>query len=653
MTVRTVAYAEPTNVASTPRTFLQVLRRLIFGNPLASTQLEDAAVRKLLALPIFASDAISSVAYATQQILLALSGAGLWLASRQSQYAGGTILISCLIVALLSVVVSSYWQTIFAYPNGGGSYAVSKSNFGTTAGLVAAAALSIDYVLTVSVSVASGVQNLCDMPLIGCLHVREHMVVYCLFFVALLIFANLRGLKESGPIFAMPTYIFVFMCYLMIGLAIIGPLFGWQFHSEFINQTVPVHLEGSAASTLGLAVLLRAFANGCSAMTGIEAVSNGVPAFQEPRPKNAALTLVAMGCLLGTIFLGISWLAVHFHVVYWQAGGMSAPAVIDQLSGTIFGKSGQYSALYVITQVFTALILLLAANTSFAGFPRLASILARDGFMPRQLASLGDKLVFNNGIITLGILAGLLIIIKQGSVDQLIPLYAIGVFLAFTMSQAGMVKHWLESKEKGWRYRMAINGVGAVATGIVLIDIAAEKFADGAWFVLVLVILLIAMFKKIHAHYAAVSDQLRAAYYQPFAETVHNTVLVLAQGVSVGTMKTLEYARSLSADFVAVHVDLDADQTAGFKKRWQELLPGVPLVILESPYRSLLAPIMHYLDVIRGETPNHRITIIIGEFVPTKWWHTLLHGNTGMLLKLALLNRRDVVVTNVRYYLQK
>ncbi|HEY9683202.1 MAG TPA: APC family permease [Oculatellaceae cyanobacterium] len=654
MTVEVVPYAEPKNTQSTGGTFIQAVRRFIFGNPLSSSQSDEVLLPKTLALPIFSSDAISSVAYATQQIVLALGAAGLWVATEREHYAQYTLGISTLIVALLGVVVCSYWQVIVAYPEGGGSYAVSKRNLGTISGLVAAGALLIDYVLTVSVSIASGVQNLRDVPTFEFMHIKEHLVMYCIVFIALLTIANLRGLKESGTLFAMPTYFFILACYLMIGFGFFGPTLGWHFQEQYANQTVPNNLgmDGYTTQVFSITVLFRAFANGCSAMTGTEAVSNGVPAFKEPKSRNACLTLVLMGLVLGSIFLGISWLAVKFHVVYWEGASGTAPAVIDQLSGTVFGKTGPFSFLYLGTQLFTALILVLAANTSFAGFPRLASLLARDGFMPRQLSSLGDKLVFNNGIILLGIVSALLIALKKGSVDALIPLYAIGVFVAFTLSQAGMVKHWIVSKEKGWTWRAAINGVGALATFLVSIDIATEKFMEGAWAVVILLILLVLMFLKVHKHYADVAQQLRLREYDPFVEPMKNIVLVLAQGVNVGTMRTLEFARSLSPDCIAVHVELDPEKTAAFKKLWEEMVPNVQLAILESPYRSLLAPILHYLDVVHEEKPNQRITIVIGEFVPTKWWHTLLHGNTGLLLKLALLNRRDVVVANVRYYLE-
>ena len=609
---------------------------------------------KVLALPIFSSDAISSVAYATQQILLVLCGAGLWMSASAPKYSYYTMVISSLIVALLAIVVLSYRQTISAYPGGGGSYAVSKKNLGVFPGLMAAAALLIDYVLTVSVSVAAGVQNLRDVPMFGAFSIKEHMVTYCVLFIALLTLANLRGLRETGRLFAMPTYLFVGMCYLMIGLGLIGPFIGWHFHPEYVNQHYPAGLQAAknAAANLGAVLFLRAFANGCSAMTGIEAISNSVPAFQEPKSRNASRTLVLMAMILGTIFLGISWLSVRFHVVYWEFGGNTAPSVIDQLSGAIFGKTGGGGWLYLITQLFTALILVLAANTSFASFPRLASILARDGFMPRQLSNLGDKLVFNNGIFVLGIVSAMLVVAKKGSVDALIPFYAIGVFLAFTLSQAGMVRHWIRSKERGWRRKALVNGIGAFATFLVLLDIACEKFAEGAWMVIVIGAVLIFMFRKIYAHYADVADQLRIAKYAQQLQPAGNTVLVLVQGINTGTLQAIDYARSISDNVIALHIELDPDKTGTLKERWKDMFPGIPVVVLESPYRSLIGPLLQYLDTVSKEKPNDRITVVIGEFVPTKWWHSLLHGNTGLLLKFALLRRNEVVVANVRYKLE-
>ena len=626
------------------------VRRLVFGSPISSEHAEHTLLNKLIALPVFASDAISSVAYATQQIILALGAAGLYALENRSAYTTYTMGITAAIVALLVIVVLSYWQTIFGYPSGGGSYIVSKDNLGALPGLIAAAALLIDYVLTVSVSIASGVQNLGGIPLPRWLPLHfEHLVPWCLLFICLLTVANLRGLKESGAMFAIFTYGFVVMCVLMIVIGIFGPLVGWPLHKEFVNESWgPV----KSGETFGFLVLARAFANGCSAMTGTEAVSNGIPAFQEPKSKNAALTLVAMGVILGTIFLGISYLAMHYHVVYWEAEGKTANAVIDQISGNIFGKSGTWAVGYYLTQFFTAAILVLAANTSFADFPRLSSILARDRYLPKQFSNLGDKLVFNNGIFILGLFAALLIVVKNGSVDALIPLYAIGVFLAFTLSQSGMVVHWWHLRQPGWQVKMLINGIGAFATFAVLLDIAIEKFAEGAWAVMVLIALLVLMFRKIHTHYMDVAQQLKLANYIEPAAPLKNTVLVLVPALHRGVMPALEYARSLSPDCRAVHICTDPERTPQLRERWEQWGHDVPLVILNSPYRSLIGPIMRYLDAVQHERRNHTVTVVVPEFVSTKWWHTLLHGQSGLRLKLALLARRDVVVANVRYYLQ-
>src|SRR5579872_316972 len=442
-------------------------RRLLLGSPVSSEHMEHTLLPKFLALPVFASDAISSVAYATQQIILALGAAGLYLTQYRDMYTRNTLLIAGLIVLLLVIVVFSYWQTIFAYPKGGGSYIVTKDNLGTMPGLVAAAALLIDYVLTVSVSIASGVQNLANIPIAHHMHLDSYLVWICLLFIAVLTLANLRGLKESGAVFAVFTYGFVLMCFVMIAVAIVGPLIGWAPHLHEIQEVYahwPAEAAANSAKAFGAVVMLRAFANGCSAMTGTEAVSDGIPAFQEPKAKNAALTLAAMGVILGSIFIGVTWLAMHFHVVYWEHDGKTAPAVIDQISGAVFGKTGPMSTGYLLTQSFTAAVLVLAANTAYADFPRLSSFLARDRFAPKQFANLGDKLVFNNGIVLLGIFASVLIIVKQGQIDALIPLYATGVFTAFTLSQSSMVVRWNRIKGPGWRQKAFINGFGAITT---------------------------------------------------------------------------------------------------------------------------------------------------------------------------------------------
>ncbi len=641
-----------------PLPFTKRLRRALLGNPVSTEHAEHTLLPKYLALPVFASDAISSVAYATQQIILALGAAGLYLSELQPTYTKDTLIIAGSIVALLIIVVFSYWQTIFAYPNGGGSYIVSKENLGPLPGLIAAAALMIDYVLTVSVSIASGVQNLTNIPFARHWHLEDHLVTICLLFIALLTFINLRGLKESGALFAIFTYGFVVMCFVMILTAIVGPLFGWapqmhEINAVYANWPAAAANAKHAATGVGALVMLRAFANGCSAMTGTEAVSDGIPAFKEPRARNAALTLLAMGIILGTIFIGVTWLAMKLHVVYYEIGGHTAPAVIDQISGAIFGKTGKSSFAYLLTQSFTAAVLVLAANTAFADFPRLASFLARDRFAPKQFANLGDKLVFNNGIVLLGIAAAILIGIKHGQVDALIPLYATGVFTAFTLSQSAMVVRWNRMRGVGWFRKACINGFGACTTFVVLGFIVYEKFKEGAWIVIALICGTVFVFGIIHRHYADVAAQLRLPDTPEPDIPIHNTVLVLVPGLHKGILQALKYGHTLSRDCRAVYIETDPEKTAILKSRWEAYSYDIPLVILKSKFRSLISPIMQYLDAVEMERRNHLITIIVPEFVPTTWWHSLLHGNSGLLLKIALLSRDNVVVANVRYYLQR
>lgn len=630
---------------------LRAMRWIIYGEPLATQQYESNALRKLLALPVFCSDAISSVAYGPQQILLALTMAGLWLPGTSSAYGQSTMIISWVIFLVLVLVSVSYRQTIFGYPGGGGSYIVTKDNLGARWGLLAAAALLIDYVLCVSVSIASGLQNLRDMPLLAPLHIGENMVPYAVGAIIFMTWLNLRGLKEPGALFAIPVYTFIIMCYLMLAIGLIGPGFGWQMHLEFANQRVPEHVstENFAAASVGMAVILRAFASGCSALTGVECVSNGIPAFKSPQPKNAAITLIWMATILGTIFLGISYLAVNLHIVYWEHQGTSAPAVIDQLSGAVFGKTGPASIFYNITQISTALILLVAAQTSYADFPRVASILARDGYMPRQLSNLGDRLAFDNGVMTLGFLSSLFIIAKRGSVDLLIPFFTIGVFQAFTLSQFGMVKHWFKEKGKGWGLKAILNGIGAIATLIVFIDILAEKFIEGAWFVMLLIGILLLIFNTISNHYKNLALSLALPDNIGPLPKIKTRVLALVQGVHAGTINTVLYAQSISPVCQAVYVEIEPEKTELFKMRWQEVFPEVELVVLPSPYRSLLQPLLAFVDNLEAEFPQDKVNVVIGEFSSERWWHTLLHGNSGLLLKVALLARPDIIVTNVRY----
>ena len=627
---------------------LRALRWLIYGQPLTTQQYDMMCLSKLLALPVFCSDAISSVAYGPQQIILVFCLAGLWQQQYVSLFNHNIVLIASLIVLVLVLVALSYWQTIFAYPGGGGSYIVTKDNLGTWPGLVAAAALLIDYVLCVSVSVASGMQNLKDMPLLASLHIGNHLVLYCIAGIIFITWLNLRGLKTPGLLFAIPVYTFISMSYLTIIFGFAADNIGLPLHREFVNQQMPAGM-GIATGALGIAVLLRAFATGCSALTGVECVSNGIPAFKEPRQKNAGITLACMAIILGTILAGVAALAIKFHVVYWQDQGISAPAVIDQLSGAVFGKTGTTSLFYNLMQLSTAFILFVAAQTSFADFPRVTSILARDGFLPRQLTHLGDRLAFDNGILILSFLSIIFIVAEKGSVDLLIPFFTIGVFLAFTMSQTSMVKHWLIKGGPNWHIKATLNGIGAIATFIVLIDIVVEKFIDGAWLIITVIFILLFMFKKISQHYEYLASRLTLHQQPAILQPQKNTVLVLARGIHLGTVKALNYAKSISADCQAIYVEINPGTADSFKKEWQKEFPDIPLTVLPSPYRSLIQPIMSYLDEFHKQHPDQTITVIIGEYVTKQWWDSFLHGNTGLLLKLAFLARSDVVVANVRY----
>lgn len=631
------------------------LRLLLFGRPIPTDQQEATLLRKRVALAVFSSDAISSVAYATQEILYVLTMAGLWTVTTRPVFNQVTAGVTLGIVALLAVVATSYWQTIFAYPSGGGSYIVGKENIGTHAGLVAAAALLIDYVLTVAVSIASGVQNILDTPIGRSFH-QEHVLV-CLLFIALVAFLNLRGLRESGKLFAVPTYSFVIMATVMIALGLIGPHFGWTLHAPEPEAALPAGLPihtGMVTSLLLMMLVPKAFASGCSAMTGTEAVSNGVPAFREPKSRNAALTLAAMAGILGFLFLGISGLAIKLNVVYAHMPGYTSPAVIDQLSAQVFGKTGPIwrTVLYYAMQVTTMLILVVAANTSFADFPRLSAILARDRFFPRQLANVGDRMVYSNGIVMLAGFAMLLIVVFHGSVDRLIPLYALGVFTAFTISQSGMVIHWYRERGTRWKLKLAINGLGATTTFIVLCVIVAVKGREGAWIVVVVAAILLALFRAIEGHYNYVRSKLSPEGMEPFRAESTNTVLVLTADLHRGVFPALAYARSISPDCRAIHIEINPDDVARLRQKWERYVgEDIPLVILPSPYRSVIGPLLAYLEEVQRERANHTVTVVVPEFVPGKWWHALLHNSNAFLVKLYLSHRPGVIVTNVRYFL--
>lgn len=605
---------------------IQRLKRALIGEPLPTSWQQHEKLPKILALPVFSSDPLSSVAYATQEILLALLIAGTGVLSL-------VMPIGLAIAILLAMVAMSYRQTIHAYPGGGGAYIVAKDNLGTLPGLVAAASLLIDYILTVSVSVAAGV----DAIISAYQTWAPYRVDMCLFFILFITLMNVRGVKESGTVFAFPTYFFVFCIYALIGTGLLKFLL--HIPVSIQNPELPKH----GFQTMGLFLLLRAFSAGCTALTGVEAISNGIPAFRPPESKNAAATLTIMAAISISMFLGITFLARVYGVIPDHS---EKETVISMLSRGIFHEG----FFYYCIQGATAAILILAANTSYQDFPRLSAILANDRFMPRQLANFGDRLVFINGIAALAIFSSLLIIIFHGSTHLLLPLYAIGVFVSFTLSQAGMVRRWLTLKTKGWRRSAVINFIGAVMTGIVAVVISITKFSHGAYITIILIPVLIAMFLAIHRHYIALGLQLKLNGAKPRAE-FHHTVLVLVPGVHRGVLPAIEYAKSIGKDCRAIYIEMDQNATEQIRKNWEAYSLGMPLIIMESPYRSLIEPLFKYLDEVQAERENHVVTVVLPEFVPARWWHRLLHNHSGILLKLALLFKKDIVVTNIRYQL--
>ena len=602
----------------------QQLKSLFLGSPLPTAQSRHERLGRATALAVFASDALSSVAYATEEILLVLILAG----TAALSY---SVPIGIVITALIAIVVSSYRETIRAYPRGGGAYIVSKENLGVYAGLVAGAALLIDYVLTVAVSVAAGVAAITSaLPVLF-----PYRVWMCVAAVTAIAIANLRGIRESGKIFAAPTYLFIIS---ILGMTIYGA-FGavFQFVGEAPYAPHPPGLEG-----VGLFLFLRAFAAGCTALTGVEAVSDGVPAFKAPEAHNARVVLTWLGVILIVMFLGMTFLAYDFGVV-----PRHGETVISQIARHIFGTG----VIYYEVQIVTMLILLLAANTAFADFPRLAFFLARDRFIPRQFGTQGDRLVFSNGILILGGLAVVLLIIFGGDTHALIPLYAVGVFLSFTFSQSGMVRRWLRLRESGWRWRAVLNGIGAVATGLVMLTISVTKFSHGAWIVLLLIPSLVAIFVMIHRHYDDVARQLSLEDFTP-PPPMTNTVLVLVGDLHRGVVTAIQYAQTLSASAKAVYVETDPERTARLEEKWGKWGMGVPLIVLTSPYRSLLGPLLEYIDTLQRLGPNHMVTLVLPEFLPARWWQQILHNQTALLIKGTFLFRKNVVITDVPHHLK-
>lgn len=612
------------------------IKAVALGRPLHSDEEAGERLSKKKALAIFSSDAISSSAYATEEIVLAfiLVGAG-------GLAIGLALPVAIAIAVLLGVVAFSYRQVCIAYPTGGGSYSVSKENFGRLASLVAASALLIDYNLTAAVSTSSAVEQIASaFPALS--DARVWIGVAALGLITL---ANLRGVREAGNIFAVPTYLFLFSALAMIAIGAYRILVLGEG-----NQPPPpevVEATRVTAENVGVFILLRAFASGAVALTGTEAIATGVPAFQPPEPRNASRTLMTMAGILAVLFIGITYLATNFAIYPIEEPKQT---VIAQVARTVYGDNVAFYAF----QGFTALLLFLAANTSFAAFPRLAAVLAQDGFFPRQFSFRGDRLAFSMGIILLGIVAASLVMAAGGKTHALIPLYAVGVFIDFTISQAGMIRHWLRTREPGWRYRLAVNAVGCVATGVVAVVVTTVKFADGAWLVVVLIPILVALMLFVRREYDAQAAELHVRDDLVIAGPQRDErVIVPVNGINRAVIQAVIFGRSVADDVRAVFVTTDREEGDALRERWERQIPSVPLVIVESPYRALVGPVLAYLDVLDQAWPPDRpapVTIVVlPEYVARHWWDRLLYNQTARRLKAALLGREHTVVADVPY----
>jgi len=610
------------------------LKRLLVGRPIATSELEHQRLRKLVALPTFSSDALSSTAYATEEILFVVAAGSSSLALGLAKLVPLGVVVAC----LLFVVVLSYRQTIYAYPHGGSSYVVSRENLGSRPSLVAAASILVDYVLTVAVSISAGVAAIVSLPAFRGL--TDQRVILGLGLILLITVANLRGMKESGTLFAFPVYVYIVA---VSGLVVYG-LYRTYFGDIDVIPFDPgkAEIRREAGGSLGLFLLLRGFSSGAVALTGVEAIADGVPAFRKPAPRNAATTMMTMAVILGSLFFGVSVLAHHLHPYPSQE-----ETVISQLGRAVYGEG----PLYVILQLSTVAILTLAANTAYADFPRLSSIIARDGYLPRYLGNRGDRLVFSNGIVVLAVAASVLIIAFGGITNALIPLYAVGVFTSFTLSQAGMVVHHRRARQPGWKRGVAVSALGALSTFAVLLIVAITKFASGAWVPIVVVPLIIALFSGIKRHYTRVSVALEITPGEVRPLPFNHTVVVLVGRVHRGVIQALAYARSLRPEhLIALYVSSEEDDQAEIERQWREFNMNVDLEIMHSRYRDLVGPVMEYLDELDQRWHNDTITVVVPEFVVGRWYENLLHNQSALLLKGRLLYREGTVVTSVPYH---
>jgi amino acid transporter len=634
---------EAASVPTTPGArVLARIKGVLLGRPLHQEEEIGERLSKAKALAIFSSDAISSSAYATEEVILAFILGGAALAALD-----WSLVVAIAIPGLLAVVAFSYRQVCIAYPTGGGSYSVSKRNFGRLASLVAASALLIDYNLTAAVSTSSAVEQIVSaFPALS-----DVRVLIGVSAIGLITLANLRGVREAGNIFAVPTYLFMFSAFAMIAIGAYRIVVLGEHH---LPPPEVVQATATSAGSLSIFLLLRAFASGAVALTGTEAIATGVPAFKPPESENAARTLLVMAAVLAILFIGITFLATNF-AIYPTVPELFGPnvehkTVIAQVAGEVFGDG----LFFYLFQAFTALLLFLAANTSFAAFPRLAAVLAEDGFFPRQFAYRGDRLAFSMGIVSLGLIAASLVVVAGGRTHALIPLYAVGVFIDFTISQSGMIRHWLRERPRGWRKRLAVNAIGCVATAIVATVVTSVKFVDGAWFVILLIPILVSMMLFIRREY---DDQARELHVREdlVVEGPHREqrAVIPVNGINRAVIQAVNFGRTLSRDVRAVYVTSDPEEGEQLRKRWERQVPGVPLVIVESPYRAVISPVLAYLDVLDQAWPPDKeapITIVVlPEYVARHWWERLLYNQMAKRLKAAIVGREHTVIADVPY----
>ncbi|MEP7134316.1 MAG: APC family permease [Chloroflexota bacterium] len=611
---------------------LNRLKDFFIGPPLPTLQLNEKKLNKIRALAAFSPDALSSIAYANQEIYLGLVVAG-------SMGLGIAWPIGLAISGLLVIVAISYYQTIHGYPSGGGSYVVARDNLGPKMGLIAGSALLIDYLLTAAVSLTAGVEAIASaFPALW-----QYRVLIAIFLLILITLANLRGLRETGTLMSIPVYLFLFTYLPMLAYGLYVYLKGGP---ASLAEVAP-----QSTAPLTVFLILHTFATGCTALTGIEAISNGVPAFEAPESKNAGKTLIVMAILMAVLFVGSIGLTQYLGVI---AGPQET--ILSALARRLLGNG----VAYYFIQISTMLILAVAANTSFAGFPRLAAILAKDGFLPHQFMGIGDRLVFANGIISLSFATAVLIAIFGGNSHALIPLFAVGVFLAFTLSQAGMVVHWWRERGRGWQFKSLANGLGALATFVTLFVVGYSKFREGAWVTIVLIPAIVIVFNRINLHYKQVGKELSLHGLPPSLKPMEaSRVVIPISGVHRGIVDAVDFARGMTNNVTAIYVDMGSGDVDEVCKKWNSLWPDVPLVVVPSPYRSIIQPILDFLDETDIQhNDGQQAAVILPEFIPAKWWQSLMHNQTAWLLKAALLYHRRVggfprVIIDVPYYLRK